>query len=494
MEPPQTPDANASEDVATADLPSTTKVENVEALLLLQEVQFEKFRQELANPSVSANIAKVETNSNSPKLEYEDHESDTEHYNVNTNRGRGRGKGRGRGRGKTQNAPSTGKVQCQICGKSNHDAAICWYRYEPPPSKPKGRGHNAGNTSRPLHYNPYPRPTAHLAIPQFYNTPDMDSVFTASWYPDSGASHHLTFNPNNIGYRMPYYGHDQVLMGNGQGVSINSLGHSNFYSPYDPNVQLKLNDLLHVPHISKNLLSVSKFAQDNNVFFEFHPHSCYVKSQDSKHTLLEGTVGSDGLYKFKPFKFTPPNTNVNHKVSSNPVSTLHKSPSSTFSNFSILHNNVQCNNAMSNGQLDSTFHIWHLRLGHAHNKAIQTILNMCNIPFSNKDTVIPCIPCCIGKSHRLFAPLSNTIYTTPFEVIHCDLWGPAPFVSHNGFSYYIAFVDTFTKYTWIYFLHQKSDALKAFNQFLTYIKNQFQTSIKAIQSDWGVNSGLSLHF
>ncbi|PNX57709.1 retrovirus-related Pol polyprotein from transposon TNT 1-94, partial [Trifolium pratense] len=35
----------------------TPTVENVEALLLLQEVQFEKFRQELANPSVSANIA-----------------------------------------------------------------------------------------------------------------------------------------------------------------------------------------------------------------------------------------------------------------------------------------------------------------------------------------------------------------------------------------------------------------------------------------------------
>jgi histone deacetylase 1/2 len=55
-------------------------------------------------------------------------------------------------------------------------------------------------------------------------------------------------------------------------------------------VHLKLNDLLHVPNISKNLLSVNKFAQDNNVVFEFHPHFCYVKSQDTRHILLEGTV------------------------------------------------------------------------------------------------------------------------------------------------------------------------------------------------------------
>jgi hypothetical protein len=37
----------------------TPTVEDVEALLLLQEVQFEKFKQELSNPSVSANLAQA---------------------------------------------------------------------------------------------------------------------------------------------------------------------------------------------------------------------------------------------------------------------------------------------------------------------------------------------------------------------------------------------------------------------------------------------------
>jgi hypothetical protein len=36
-------------------------VEDVEALLLLQEAQFDKFRQELASPSVSAHIALTES-------------------------------------------------------------------------------------------------------------------------------------------------------------------------------------------------------------------------------------------------------------------------------------------------------------------------------------------------------------------------------------------------------------------------------------------------
>ena len=29
--------------------------------------------------------------------------------------------------------------------------------------------------------------------------------------------------------------------------------------------------------LQKNLLSVSKFAANNHVFFEFHPTSCFVK-------------------------------------------------------------------------------------------------------------------------------------------------------------------------------------------------------------------------
>jgi len=43
-----------------------------------------------------------------------------------------------------------------------------------------------------------------------------------------------------------------------------------------PNVNTKmvLNDLLHLPKITKNLISAFKFAHDNKFYFEFH-HNCY---------------------------------------------------------------------------------------------------------------------------------------------------------------------------------------------------------------------------
>lgn len=87
----------------------------------------------------------------------------------------------------------------------------------------------------------------------------------------------MTNNVQNLTHSSSYAGSDRVLMGNGQGLTINSIGSSHIASPQAPNVALSLHNLLHVPDITKNLLSVSKFALDNNVYFEFHPHRCFVK-------------------------------------------------------------------------------------------------------------------------------------------------------------------------------------------------------------------------
>jgi hypothetical protein len=81
----------------------------------------------------------------------------------------------------------------------------------------------------------------------------------------------------------------------------------------------------------KNLLSVCKFAQDNNVIFEFHPYKCFVKSQDSIQILLEDVVGTDGLYQFKPFKFLSPTGDSSTSTRSN--------------QFYASNNHVSCNNA-----------------------------------------------------------------------------------------------------------------------------------------------------
>ena len=127
-----------------------------------------------------------------------------------------------------------------------------------------------------------------------YNT-NVSLSPSGSWFPDSGASYHVTSDAKNLQHVTPFEGHDQIYIGNGQGLTIQSAGSSSFPSPFHPTTHLTLKNLLHVPAITKNLLSVSQFSKDNHVYFLFSADKCLVKCQVSNATLLEGHVGADGL-------------------------------------------------------------------------------------------------------------------------------------------------------------------------------------------------------
>lgn len=96
-----------------------------------------------------------------------------------------------------------------------------------------------------------------------------------------------------------------------------------------------------------------------------------------------------------------------------------------------------------------------------------------------------CKACQMGKNHRLRFPATETKITRIFELIYTDLQGPSLILSRDSFTYYISFVDDFNRYTWIYPLKLKSEALDVFKLFKLQVENQFYTTIKALQSDWG---------
>ncbi|MGR2462420.1 hypothetical protein ACUX4R_26465, partial [Salmonella enterica] len=97
---------------------------------------------------------------------------------------------------------------------------------------------------------------------------------------------------------VPSSSQEQLLVGNGQGLPIQSIGSALLPSSFNPTASLILKKLLVVPSITKNLVSVSRFARDNNVFFSFHANHCCVRHQDTYELLLTGAVGDDGLYYF----------------------------------------------------------------------------------------------------------------------------------------------------------------------------------------------------
>ena len=70
-----------------------------------------------------------------------------------------------------------------------------------------------------------------------------------------------------------------------------------------------------------------------------------------------------------------------------------------------------------------------------------------------------------------------------FELLHMDLFGPTTYTSIGGNKYGFVIVDYFTRYTWVFFLVDKSDVFATFKTFIKRIHNEFETTIKKVRSD-----------
>lgn len=162
---------------------------------------------------------------------------------------------------------------------------------------------------------------------------------------------------------------------------------------------------------------------------------------------------------------------------------------STYHNSSYVPNfNLpsQCNNVNTVAKsFPSLYSIWHCRLGHPHHEVVKSVTKLCNVNLPNKNVSDFCSACCLGKVHRLPSFASTASYTTPLELIFCDLWGPSPVESFSGYTYFLTCVDAYSRYTWIYPLKLKSHTLTTFQNFKSMVELQFKFKIKAVQTDGG---------
>lgn len=46
------------------------------------------------------------------------------------------------------------------------------------------------------------------------------------WFPNSKACHHVTYDPANLARSQSYNGADNLLIGNGKGLSIYNVGYN----------------------------------------------------------------------------------------------------------------------------------------------------------------------------------------------------------------------------------------------------------------------------
>jgi len=116
----------------------------------------------------------------------------------------------------------------------------------------------------------------------FNNAPATSPI---TWFPDTGANHHVTLDNASMTSSEPYLGNDHLHVGDGKGLVISNIAHFKIHSSKRT---FTLSNILHVPAIKKPLLSFQKSYLENKVFFEFHSCLFYIKDLMTKEVLLSG--------------------------------------------------------------------------------------------------------------------------------------------------------------------------------------------------------------
>jgi transposase InsO family protein len=121
----------------------------------------------------------------------------------------------------------------------------------------------------------------------------------------------------------------------------------------------------------------------------------------------------------------------------------------------------------------------HQRLGHPSLNKMRLL-----VPSFSKLSSFECQSCQLGKHTRhTYSQRVNKSAASPFALVHSDVWGPSRVKSTLGYSYFVTFIDDFSRCTWLFLMKNRSEVFHIFKEFYAEVKNQFDTSIKVLRTD-----------
>jgi transposase InsO family protein len=325
------------------------------------------------------------------------------------------------------------KVRCWACQKQGHYAATC-------PERKKGNKKNVA---------------ASVAVGEFtaqfeqeFSLVAGSSSSTSSsvvWYIDSGASRHMTGVRSQFSELTERTLETDVVLGDDRTVRAAGVGTVIFQRESLP--PLKLTDVLYVPGLTWNLVSVSTIEDRGyEVVFRGGQVLLYPKGGNIASARVIG-VRQEKLYRM-----------IFQAAGALTCSTSSR----------------------------DLCEIWHRRMGHLHHGALRILRDIATgLPDFSIDQYDVCRGCAMGKYAKAPFPASDNRSAGILDLIHSDVSGRMSSPSLSGYLYYVLFIDDYSRKTWIYFLKTKGEVFKRFQEFKALVENQTGKKIRCLRSDNG---------
>ena len=205
---------------------------------------------------------------------------------------------------------------------------------------------------------------------------------------------------------------------------------------------LQLENVLYVPNLKCNLVSISKLCEQFNCAVTYFDDFCVI--QDHTLRILIGAGEQrEGLYYLKQV----PTQQVNAVKAT-------------------------C--------------LWHMRLGHPSSEVLSYLPSSLGVVGeSQKNKGNPCEIYLRAKQTRNSFPTSHNNAAEIFDLLHCDIWGPYRTPSTCGAHYFLSIVDDTSRATWVYLMQSRTEASKLLKNFVMMVKTQFKRIVKVVRSDNG---------
>lgn len=266
------------------------------------------------------------------------------------------------------------------------------------------------------------------------------------WIVDSGCSNHMTGDMDKLQNMSEYKGGRVVVTANNCKLPISHIGKTLIVPRFSQH-QVQLQNVYHVPGMKKNLLSVSQLTSSGNyVVFGPNDVKVYQSLRPTSPPILEGRR-LESVY-----------------VMSAQAAYVDKT------------------------RKNETSDLWHARLGHVSYHKLKVMMKKTlvkGLPQLEIRDDIVCAGCQYGKAHQL--PYEETTYRAkaPLELVHSDVFGRVKQSSISGYRYMITFIDDFSRFVWVDFMKEKSEALAKFKIFKNKVEGEIGSQIRCLRTDNG---------